>query len=141
MQNLEDPQIVCMNYKSTPKENFLAIGLKTSTKTLPVLKVFSLENGTCYKLIHSNLSPSWQLYETCFCSDENLVLTLAKNGNRTRASLFMVKSEKFQTDIQVLGVPRSLKCLISSKKKILSVLNGNLIVFSKKYYWIYEEEI
>jgi hypothetical protein len=131
LQNIEDEQITCMNYKSTSKETLIALGFASTCKTLPLIKIFSLEKKKTYKLIHSNLSSSWQLYEICFCSDENFIVSFAKNSGFTRVSIFMVRSENFLSDIQIQGIPKNLKFLLGSKKKLAAILDGVVVILSK----------
>ena len=122
-----------MNYKSSSKETLVALGFASSPKTLPLIKVSSLEKKKTYKLIHSNLSSSWQLYEMCFCSDDNFLMTLAKNSGVTRVSIFMVRTEKFLADIQIQGIPKNLSVVATSKKKLAAILDGVVVILSKHY--------
>ena len=120
-----------MNYKSSAKENLIALGFASTSKNLPLIKIFSVEKKNTYKLIHSNLSSSWQLYEICFCFDDNFIVSFAKNSGFTRVSIFMVRSEKFVSELQVQGVPKHLKFLLGSKKKLAAILDGVVILLSK----------
>lgn len=132
LQEIDDEQVTCMNYKSSLKENLIALGFASTSKTLPLIKVFSLEKKKIYRLIHSNLSSSWQLYEICFCFDDNFIVSFARNSGFTRVSIFMVRSEKFVSDLQIQGVPRSLKFLLGSKKKLAAILDGVVILLSRR---------
>jgi hypothetical protein len=120
-----------MNYKSTSKETLVALGFASTVNTLPLIKVFSLEKKKTYQLIHSNLSSSWQLYEVCFCVDENYLVSLAKNSNFTRVSIFSTRTEKFLSEIRIQGIPKNLKFLLGSKKKLAAILEGVVIMLSK----------
>ena len=119
-----------MNYKSSAKENLVALGFASTSKTLPLIKVSSIEKKKTYRLIHSNLSSSWQLYEVCFCCDDNFIVSFAQNSGYTRVSIFMVRSEKFVSDLQIQGVPRGLQFLLGSKKKLAAILDGVVILLS-----------
>lgn len=120
-----------MNYKSTSKETLVALGFASTVNTLPLIKVFSLEKKKTYRLIHSNLSSSWQLYEVCFCSDENYIVSFARNANYTRVTIFLTRSEKFLSEIRVQGIPKNMKYLLGSKKKLAAILEGVVIVLSR----------
>jgi hypothetical protein len=43
----------------------------------------------------------------------------------------MVRSENFLSDIQIQGIPKNLKFLLGSKKKLAAILDGVVVILSK----------
>lgn len=126
LKNLDDEQIVAMNYYMNKKKILsVAVALKSTTRVLPQVKIYSKAKNFSYSLVHAHLSPSSNILDVSFFMKSKYLLCLLENEHKYQIAVWHIAKEKMLAYIDVEE---------EISKICLSPINNDEFSLSGKHY-------
>lgn len=102
LKNLDDETIVAMNYYMNKKHVLsVAVALKSTSRVLPQVKIYSKAKNFSYSLVHAHLSPNANILDISFFMKSKFLLSLVENEHKYQITIWHIAKEKIITHIEV----------------------------------------
>lgn len=126
LKNLDDESIVAMNYYMNKKHVLsVAVALKSTSRVLPQVKIYSKTKNFSYSLVHAHLSPNANILDVSFFMKSKFLLSLVENEHKYQIVIWHIAKEKILAHIDVDE---------QLDKICLSPLNNDEFSLSGKHY-------
>ena len=126
LKNLDDESIVAMNYYMNKKRVLsVAVALKSTSRVLPQVKIYSKSKNFSYSLVHAHLSPSANILDVSFFMKSKYLLVLLENEHKYQIAVWHIAKERMLSHIDVDE---------ELNKICLSPINNDEFSLSGKHY-------
>jgi len=126
LKNLDDETIVAMNYYMNKKRILsVAVALKSTTRVLPQVKIYSKAKNFSYSLVHAHLSPSANILDVSFFMKSKFLLCLLENEHKYQIAVWHIAKERILAHIDIDE---------EINKICLSPINNDEFSLSGKHY-------
>ena len=102
LKNLDDESIVAMNYYMNKKRVLsVAVALKSTSRVLPQVKIYSKAKNFSYSLVHAHLSPTANILDVSFFMKSKFLICLLENEKKYQIAVWHIAKERILAHIDV----------------------------------------